>query len=82
VRRVVLAALRKKRGYSLWNLAVFCRQQPGGEGITVPVLSAYLNGNRPIGDVHFRILCKMLRVDPRAVMVARFLVGRPRGDGK
>lgn len=73
--KVVLAALRKKRGFTLAALAKECRQHEGGKGIGTTRLCAYLNGAQPIGEVHFRILCKVLRVDPEDVYTNRYLAG-------
>lgn len=74
--KVVLAAVRKTRGLSLRELAALCRQESGGEGMGTTHVCAYLMGKRPIGSVHFRILCKVLRVKPEDVMVSVFLAGR------
>lgn len=75
LKKVVLAVLRKERGMSLSALAAACRQHKGGEGMGTTQISAYLNGGRPIGDVHFRILCKVLRVHPQDVYMSRYLAG-------
>lgn len=75
MKKVVLAALRKKRGLTLAQLAAECRKHEGGRHLGVPHVCAYLNGTRPIGDVHFRILCKVLRVFPEDVYTNRYLAG-------
>ena len=80
--RVVLGALRRKRGLSLRELARLCREEPGGEGIGTTQLSAYLTGKRSIGDTHFLILCRLLRIKPPLVLVARYLLGRPNEVGE
>lgn len=73
--KVVLAALRKKRGFSLAELAAECRKHKGGEGIGTTQVSAYLNGARPIGNAHFVILCTVLRINPKDVYTNRYLAG-------
>ena len=73
--RVSLAALRKKRGFTLPQLAAECQKRQGGKGMNVRVLSMYLTGGRPIGDVHFGILCEVLRVRPADVYTSRYLLG-------
>jgi hypothetical protein len=74
-RRYALAALRKQRGFSLPELSAECRKRKGGEGMGPEQVSAYLNGARPIGDVHFGILCEVLRVKPENVYTSRYLAG-------
>lgn len=74
----VLAALLKERGFTLAQLAAECREHPGGEGIGKTTVNAYLKGERPIGDVHFTIMCKCLRIDPESVYTSRYLAGSRR----
>jgi hypothetical protein len=73
--KVVLSSLRKRMRYSLAQLAAECRKHEGGETIGTTTLAAYLSGARPIGDVHFGILCKVLRVAPESVYTSRYLAG-------
>lgn len=73
--KVTLSSLRRQRGYSLAELAAECRKHEGGEGVGTTQVSAYLTGGRAIGDVHFLILCKVLRVKPESVYTIRYLVG-------
>jgi transcriptional regulator with XRE-family HTH domain len=75
MQKVVLAALRKQMRFSLAQLAAACRQHEGGESMGTTTLAAYLSGRRPIGDVHFGILCKVLRIDPESVYTSRYLAG-------
>lgn len=73
--KVVLASLRRKRGWTLAALAAECRKHDGGKGINVPILCAYFAGSRAIGPVHLRLLCEVLRVDPKDVCVNQYLAG-------
>lgn len=82
MKKLVLAALRKKRGYTHAELAEECRKRPGGELIGDTNLCSYLNGSRPIGDTHFQILCEVLRVRPEEVQTSRYLVGGPRDSAE
>lgn len=75
MKRYSLAALRKTRGFSLPQLAAECQKHKGGEGMGKSQVSAYLTGARPIGEVHFGILCLVLRVDPECVYTSRYLAG-------
>ena len=75
MRKVVLSSLRQKRGYTLAELAAECRKHDGGKGIGVTQLSAYLSGNRAVGEVHFRILCLVLRIPPEDVYTSLYLAG-------
>lgn len=70
--RVSLAARARKWG-SLGELSAECRRRPGGRGMGVPHLSAYLSGARPIGRRHFLILCAVLRVAPESVCTSLYL---------
>lgn len=73
--KVVLAAVRKKRGLTLKQVAAECRKHAGGEGMGTTQVSAYFSGARPIGTTHFEILCKVLRVYPEDVYTNRYLAG-------
>ena len=73
MRKVVLAAVFRKCGLTLKEVAAECRRYPGGRGIGTTVVSAYLSGHRPIGDAHFKILCRVLRVKPESVYTSRYL---------
>lgn len=75
MKKVALTSLRRMRGFTLAQLAAECRKHAGGEGMGATQLSAYLMGARPIGDAHFRILCTVLRVEPRDVYTSRYLAG-------
>jgi lambda repressor-like predicted transcriptional regulator len=73
--KYVLAALVKKRGFTLPELSKACREHEGGQGMGVTQLSYYLTGSRPINDTHFLILCRVLRVAPENVYTSRYLAG-------
>lgn len=73
--KVALTSLRKKRGFTNKQLAEECRKYEGGEGMITEVVSAYLTGSRPIGDVHFGILCAVLRCKAEDVYTSRYLAG-------
>lgn len=75
MKKVVLAALRKKRGFTHAQLAAECRKHKGGERIGTTHVCAYLSGARPIGNTHFLILCIVLRVNPKNVYTNRYLAG-------
>ncbi len=72
-----LEALRKRRGFTHAQLAAECRKRPGGELIGTTNLCAYLSGKRSIGDVHFQLLCEILRVKSEDVQTIRFLARSP-----
>lgn len=73
--KIVLAALRKQLRFSIAQLAAECRKHEGAERLGSTTLSAYLSGARPIGEAHFLVLCKVLRVDPESVYTSRYLAG-------
>ncbi len=74
-RKVVLAALVAKRGFTLPELSKACREHEGGQGMGITQLSYYLTGSRAINDKHFEILCEVLRVKPENVYTSRYLAG-------
>lgn len=73
--KYVLAALVKKRGFTLPELSRACREYEGGQGMGVTQICYYLTGSRAINDTHFKILCTVLRVDPENVYTSRYLAG-------
>lgn len=73
--KYILAALVKKRGFTLPELSKACREHEGGQGMGKTQLSFYLAGARAINDTHFKILCLVLRVNPEDVYTSRYLAG-------
>lgn len=71
----VLSTIRKERGFTQKELAEEMRKHPGGQGVGTKHVSAYEAGERPIGDVHFAIMCKVLRIKPEDVYTSRYLAG-------
>lgn len=71
----VLASLVKRRGFTLPELSRACREHEGGQGMGVTQICYYLTGSRAINDVHFEILCSVLRVSTEDVYTSRYLAG-------
>lgn len=81
-KRVTLASLRKKRGYTNAQLAAECRKHQGGEKISHTHVCGYLTGSKACGDAHFLILCRVLRVAPEDVYTVRFLASWKGSDSE